>query len=301
MDEMAGMMGGAEAPDLSALQAQLAALQAESDMNSQGKVKGFLQSGLQDPAAKYNYTEQLGGDVIDYMLESGIDLKKVSMEVAMAKLDEMMAAQEQIVQQLNEYARQHKRELNDAIRQSEDAQDELSAMRQVIQKVATGEQSAETPATDSVDDLGAGAPPMEGEMPPMEGGDMGMPPADMGGMPPAEGGDMGMPPAGGDAGALPPLPPGGAMGMPPAPADTGGAMSPAPMDAGGAGGMPMPPPQQPLPPFAQGGYVDNPRYNKIKSMLSQKRGGTVVSDQNLKQPAVTKPSRAILQGVFGGV
>jgi hypothetical protein len=215
-------------PDLSSLQAQLAALQAESDVNTQGKVKGFLQTGLQDPAAKYNYTEQLGGDVIDYMLESGLDLKKVSMEVAMAKLDEMMAAQEQIVQQLNEYARQHKRELNDAIRQAEDAQDELSAMRQVIQKVDNKDQSMETPATDSVNDLGAPAP-------------------------------------GGDMGAMPPAPP-----------------------------LPAQPPQ-----FAQGGYVGNPKYNRLKSLIQKKRGmAPVVSDQNLK---VTKPSQSILQGVIGGV
>jgi hypothetical protein len=272
MSDAANLDLMAQTPDLGALQAQLAALQAESDMNSQGKVKGFLQTGLQDPAAKYNYTEQLGGDVVDYMLESGIDLKKVSMEVAMAKLDEMMAAQEQIVQQLNEYARQHKRELNDAIRQSEDAQDELSAMRQVMQKVATGEQTAETPATDSVGDLGAsadmaappmteGAPPMmEGAPPMMEGAPPmteGAPPM-MEGAPPMMGG---MPPAGGDIG--------------------------------------VPPQQQPpLPPFAQGGFVGTARYNKIKSMLNKKRG-VVVSDENMKHGV--KPSRAILQGVIGGV
>jgi hypothetical protein len=286
----------AQAPDLSALQAQLAALQAESDVNTQGKIKGFLQSGLQDPAAKYNYTEQLGGDVVDYMLESGIDLKKVSMEVAMAKLDEMMAAQEQIVTQLNEYARQHKRELNDAIRQAEDAQDEISAMREVIQKVENKEQSMETPATDSVGDLGAAAP---------MGGDMGAAPppppasapADMGGMPPA---DIGAAPMGGDMGVAPP----------PAPADMGGMpsadMGAAPMGGGDmgvppelAGGMPPVQPQQQPPQFAQGGYVGNPRYNKIKRFLTQKRGGMVLSDQNTKQ--VIKPSKAILQGVLGGV
>jgi hypothetical protein len=279
MDEM-------QSPDLGALQAQLAALQAESDMNTQGKVKGFLQTGLQDPAAKYNYTEQLGGDVVDYMLESGIDLKKVSMEVAMAKLDEMMAAQEQIVQQLNEYSRQHKREISDAIRQAEDAQDELSAMRQVIQKVENKDQGMETPATDSVGDLGAAPPPpAEGGAPtPLApGGDMGTPPVDMMGAPPSAGGDMGMPPP----------PPGGDMGMPP-PADMG--MPPAPSGGGDIGVPPQP--QQPLPPFAQGGYVGNARYNKIKGILNKKRGVTV-SDQNMKQ--VIKPSRAILQGVLGGI
>jgi hypothetical protein len=279
MDEM-------QSPDLGALQAQLAALQEESNMNTQGKVKGFLQTGLQDPAAKYNYTEQLGGDVIDYMLGSGLDLKKVSMEVAMAKLDEMMAAQEEIIQQLNEYSRQHKRELNDAIRQSEDAQDELSAMRQVIQKVATGEQTAETAATDSVGDLGApptdpmAPPPMDAGAPPPA--DMGAPPADMG-APPMDAG-MGAPPP--DMGGTPPPD----MGAPPPDMGT------PPPDMGGA----APPAQQPpkLPPFAQGGYVGNPRYNKIKGMLDKKRG-VMVSDQNLKQ--VVKPSRAILQGVLGGV
>jgi hypothetical protein len=285
----------AQAPDLSALQAQLAALQAESDVNTQGKIKRFLQSGLQDPAAKYNYTEQLGGDVVDYMLESGIDLKKVSMEVAMAKLDEMMAAQEQIVTQLNEYARQHKRELNDAIRQAEDAQDEISAMREVIQKVENKEQGMETPATDSVGDLGAAAP-MGGDMgaappPAPMGGDMGAAPADMGGMSLA---DMGTAPMGGDMGAVPP------------PAPMGGDMGAAPMGGGDvgvppelAGGMPPVQPQQQPPQFAQGGYVGNPRYNKIKSLLVKKRGGTVLSDQNTKQ--VIKPSKAILQGVLGGV
>jgi hypothetical protein len=258
-------------PDLSSLQEQLAALQAESDMNTQGKVKGFLQQGLTDPSAKYNYTEQLGGDVIDYMLESGIDLKKVSMEVAMAKLDEMMSAQEQIVQQLNEYARQHKREINDAIRQAEDAQDELSAMRQVIQKVESG--SAETASTDSVDDL---APPDAAAGAPMEGGM------------PMEGGG-GMPPAGADLG-VPSVPPdGGAVDL----AAGGATLSPAPV-AGDAGGIPAPP--QPPQPYAKGGYVNSPRYNALKAALQKKRG--VVSDQNVK---VVKPSKAILAGVLGGI
>jgi hypothetical protein len=295
MSDIASMDAMAQTPDLGALQAQLAALQAESDMNTQGKVKGFLQTGLQDPAAKYNYTEQLGGDVIDYMLESGLDLKKVSMEVALAKLDEMMAAQEQIVQQLNEYSRQHKREINDALRQAEDAQDELSAMRQVIQKVETN--GAETAATDSVGDLGPGAD-AAGGMPP----DIGAPP-DMG-APPPPGGDMGAPP-GGDMGGGAPPPPGGDMGaMPPdmgaPPPPDMGAPPPPSGDMGGA--MPPPPTQQPqLPPFAAGGFVGNPRYDKIKGLLTKKRGiTTTVSDQNLKQP-VTKPSRAILQGVLGGV
>jgi hypothetical protein len=278
MGDMAEMGQG---PDLSSLQAQLAALQAESDLNTQGKVKGFLQTGLQDPAAKYNYTEQLGGDVVDYMLESGIDLKKVSMEVAMAKLDEMMAAQEQIVQQLNEYSRQHKREISDALRQAEDAQDELAAMRQVIQKVETG--SAETPATDSVGDLGA-PPPADMATPPA---DAGVPPVDLDATPPA---DMGAPPPAADMGAMPPAD----MGAVP-PADMG--PPPPPPPASPASGGPQQPPQ-PLPPFAQGGFVGDARYNRIKGMLNKRRG-TVVSDQNLKQ--VTKPSRAILQGVIGAV
>jgi hypothetical protein len=273
-------------PDLSSLQAQLAALQAESDVNTQGKVKGFLQTGLQDPTAKYNYTEQLGGDVVDYMLESGIDLKKVSMEVAMAKLDEMMAAQEQIVQQLNEYSRQHKREINDAIRQAEDAQDELSAMRQVIQKVDNKDQSMETPATDSVDDLGASAP--------APGGDMSGAPMDASAMPPAPSMDAG---AGGD------MPVGmddmGAAGSMPAPDMSAGGGMPVGMEDTGSGMPPTPPlPVQP-PQFAQGGYVGNPKYNRLKSLIQKKRGvAPVVSDQNLK---VTKPSRSILQGVLGGV
>jgi hypothetical protein len=278
-------MGGAppQMPDLGALQEQLKALQAESDINAQGKVKGFLQTGLQDPAAKYNYTEQLGGDVIDYMLESGIDLKKVSMEVAMAKLDEMMAAQEQIVQQLNEYARQHKRELNDAIRQSEDAQDELSAMREVIQKVANKNEGMETPATDSVGDLGdpaamgdpAAAPPAPEA--PAPGGD----PMAGGGAPM---GDPNAVPLPGDpmAGGVSAPEGGGDMGAPP---DMMGGAPPAP-----------PPPQQP-PAFAQGGFVGNPRYEKLKGLLNKKRG--VVSDQNMKK--VFKPSKAMLQGVIGSV
>jgi hypothetical protein len=299
---MSDIMAPEQTPDLSALQAQLAALQAESDMNTQGKVKGFLQTGLQDPAAKYNYTEQLGGDVIDYMLESGLDLKRVSMEVAMAKLDEMMAAQEQIVQQLNEYSRQHKREINDAIRQAEDAQDELSAMRQVMQKVETN--SVETAATDSVGDLGAPPPPGDmGAAPPMDAGigappppgDMGAPPMDAGiGAPPPPG-DMGAPPMDAGMGAPPP----DDMGAPPMDAGMG---VPPPDDMGAPPPPPPPPGQQPqqpsLPPFAEGGFVSNPRYNKIKGMLNKKRGVTV-SDQNVKQ--FVKPSRAILQGVIGGV
>jgi hypothetical protein len=263
-----------QAPDLSALQEQLAALQAESDTNTQGKIKGFLQSSLEDPTAKYNYTEQLGSDVIDYMLESGLDLKKVSMEVAMAKLDEMMGAQEQIVQQLNEYARQHRRELNDAIRQAENAQDELSAMRQVIQKVENKDQSTETAAVDSVPDLGAPLP--EEALAPVETG-----------MPPAP--DMGL-----EAGIPAPvetsMPPPVEPGMPPAP------------DMGLEAGMPMPlPPQQQQPPqFAQGGYVGSARYNKIKGILGKRRGDTqVLSDASMKK--LVRPSRAILQGVLGGV
>jgi DNA-binding protein H-NS len=274
----------AQVPDFSSLQAQLAALQAESDANTQNKVKGFLQSGLQDPAAKYNYTEQLGGDVIDYMLESGLDLKKVSMEVAMAKLDEMMSAQEQIVQKLNEYARQHKRELNDAIRQAEDAQDELSAMREVIQKVENNEQSAETAGTDSVGDLGAPAP-MDAAAPAPPAADMGTAPAPapMDAAPVAPPMDVGMGAApAADMGAAPPM--GGE--------DIG--VSPG-MDIGAA--LPPLPAQQP-PQFAQGGFVGNPRYDRIKGLLNKKRG-VVLSDQNTKQ--VIKPSRAILQGVLGGV
>jgi hypothetical protein len=217
--------------DLGNIRAQLEALQQSDQQRDEADFLSRVQSGLSAPDSKYNYTKDLGADLLGAFKEEGVDLKSASMEIVQAKLDEMDASLQSMLSSLDEYRRSYKRDIDNSIRQVEDAVDELSRVKDAVSQVNTAD---ETVAEDSVPEIGA--PPPEAPMDPM-----------------ATDPNMGMPM---DPGiAPPPVDPN--MGMP-----AEAPMAPPP--------EPMPPPPVPQPQYAEGGYV-NPRLNQVRSLLQKKR------------------------------